>query len=267
MAAFLRSDTAGSPGAGATTGGRRGGFTPSRHSRDAAPFAAGERSERNAGNPRAAAALALHKGGFTLVELIVVIVILAILAAIAIPALTGYIDKARVMQFKADINTLRVATQTLIVEDMAANGGAIKVRSGVAGDIFYEVEARPNGATDPADYTYKFTKMSMTEFEKLTGDSLNLNGQPPINWDVSTDKSGAIRWCFLAYSNYSVGDAYPGLAIYWVDDYSASDPLGRLIAYLKTQSGFTKTIGDTVVPGFNFYKVNSAWTAAERLNW
>ena len=33
-------------------------------------------------------------GGFTLVELIVVIAILAILAGIAVPAYTGYIDKA-----------------------------------------------------------------------------------------------------------------------------------------------------------------------------
>ena len=35
------------------------------------------------------------KGGFTLVELIVVLVILAILAALLIPALTGYINKAK----------------------------------------------------------------------------------------------------------------------------------------------------------------------------
>ena len=36
--------------------------------------------------------------GFTLVELIVVLVILAILAAILVPALLGYIDKAREKQ-------------------------------------------------------------------------------------------------------------------------------------------------------------------------
>lgn len=36
-----------------------------------------------------------QKGGFTLVELIVVLVILAILAALLVPALTGYIDKAK----------------------------------------------------------------------------------------------------------------------------------------------------------------------------
>jgi type IV pilus assembly protein PilA len=207
------------------------------------------------------------RAGFTLVEVIVVLVILAILAAIAIPALTGYIDKARVTQFKADIHTLRVATQTLILEDMAANGGAIKERDGVAGDIFSKVEARPNGATDPADYTYKFTKMSMTEFEKLTGDSLNLNGQPPSNWDALTDKSGAIRLCFLDYPGYFAGDTYSSLVIYWIDDYSESDPLGKCTTYLKSQSGVNKTIGDTVVPGFIFYKVADNWSAAERLNW
>ena len=36
-----------------------------------------------------------RKGGFTLVELIVVLVILAILAALLIPTLTGYINKAK----------------------------------------------------------------------------------------------------------------------------------------------------------------------------
>ena len=37
-------------------------------------------------------------GGFTLVELIVVIAILAILAGVAIPAYTGYIEKAQAVE-------------------------------------------------------------------------------------------------------------------------------------------------------------------------
>ena len=43
-----------------------------------------------------------NKKGFTLVELIVVLVILAILAALLIPALTGYIDKAKQKQIVAE---------------------------------------------------------------------------------------------------------------------------------------------------------------------
>lgn len=46
------------------------------------------------------------KRGFTLVELIVVLVILAILAALLIPALTGYIDKARKSQVVAETRAL-----------------------------------------------------------------------------------------------------------------------------------------------------------------
>lgn len=52
------------------------------------------------------------KRGFTLVELIVVLVILAILAALLIPALTGYIDKARKSQAVAETRMLAQAVQT-----------------------------------------------------------------------------------------------------------------------------------------------------------
>lgn len=48
------------------------------------------------------------KRGFTLVELIVVLVILAILAALLIPALTGYIDKARKNQVVASSKDKRL---------------------------------------------------------------------------------------------------------------------------------------------------------------
>ena len=60
------------------------------------------------------------KKGFTLVELIVVLVILAILAALLIPALTGYIDKAKEKSITAETRQTVMAAQTLLDEDYAA---------------------------------------------------------------------------------------------------------------------------------------------------
>lgn len=60
-----------------------------------------------------------NKKGFTLVELIVVLVILAILAALLIPALTGYIDKAKEKQIIAETRQAVMAAQTLVDEEYA----------------------------------------------------------------------------------------------------------------------------------------------------
>lgn len=56
------------------------------------------------------------KGGFTLVELIVVLVILAILAALLIPALTGYINKAKEKNAIAETRQVVMAAQTITDE-------------------------------------------------------------------------------------------------------------------------------------------------------
>ena len=56
-------------------------------------------------------------GGFTLVELIVVIAILAILAGIALPAYSGYIDRAR----EAGDTQIISAVNTAIQAATAAN--------------------------------------------------------------------------------------------------------------------------------------------------
>lgn len=60
------------------------------------------------------------KGGFTLVELIVVLVILAILAALLIPALTGYINKAKEKKIIAETRMAVMAVQTMNSDYYAA---------------------------------------------------------------------------------------------------------------------------------------------------
>ena len=75
------------------------------------------------------------KRGFTLVELIVVLVILAILAALLIPALTGYINKAKEKSITAETRQAVMAAQTLVDEaygklDLTAADDAIEIGTG-----------------------------------------------------------------------------------------------------------------------------------------
>ena len=64
--------------------------------------------------------------GFTLVELIVVLVILAILAAILVPALLGYIDKAREGQYAEEAHSILTAYQAYETEQYAKGETAPK---------------------------------------------------------------------------------------------------------------------------------------------
>ncbi len=81
------------------------------------------------------------KGGFTLVELIVVLVILAILAALLIPALTGYIGKAKEKQNIAETRQVVMAAQTLVDEAVAKTDDATNIAKLTAANIKELAEA------------------------------------------------------------------------------------------------------------------------------
>lgn len=84
-----------------------------------------------------------NKKGFTLVELIVVLVILAILAALLVPALTGYIDKAKTKSIIAETRSAVMAAQTLVDEAYGAKdiGGDVVVGDAAPADVlFSEIE-------------------------------------------------------------------------------------------------------------------------------
>ena len=74
-----------------------------------------------------------NKKGFTLVELIVVLVILAILAALLIPALTGYIDKAREQSLISEGAMVLTAAQATVSE--AYGTGDLTNKSALASQI------------------------------------------------------------------------------------------------------------------------------------
>ena len=61
------------------------------------------------------------QSGFSLVELIVVLVILAILAALLVPALLGYIDRARSSKYLEEARSIYTAIQAVQDENYAKN--------------------------------------------------------------------------------------------------------------------------------------------------
>jgi prepilin-type N-terminal cleavage/methylation domain-containing protein len=79
--------------------------------------------------------------GFTLVELIVVLVILAILAAILVPALLGYIDKAKQKQYVLNARSVLTAAQAELTQAYGegksplVDGDAIQTTADVLGDF------------------------------------------------------------------------------------------------------------------------------------
>ena len=130
------------------------------------------------------------KKGFTLVELIVVLVILAVLAAMLVPALVGYIDKAKAEKEFQTASTVYSAAQAVITE--AYGKGDITSGTGCLKQDGFHANATDTGAGANSDYgtevctlagvTFDATNGPVKSFEFsytnyiITGGKVNING-------------------------------------------------------------------------------------------
>ena len=94
-----------------------------------------------------------NRQAFTLVELIVVLVILAVIAAMLVPALTGYIDKAKKEKNVQYADTARVAAQAVMTE-----------LYGLGGDY------KPTDSSD--GFNFNWTAKNGTAADKAWGDKV-----------------------------------------------------------------------------------------------
>lgn len=123
--------------------------------------------------------------GFTLVELIVVLVILAILAAILVPALLGYIDKARNSQYEEEAHSILTAVQANATEQYAKGASAATDVSSIttyvnaivtptnvsSGAITYGFADKAS-ATTSAHSAYTVKKITGLTFKSQKGDDV-----------------------------------------------------------------------------------------------
>lgn len=144
------------------------------------------------------------KRGFTLVELIVVLVILAILAALLIPALTGYIDKARKSQVVAETRMLTQAVQT----EMSTLYGSNEYAEQVSKNKNTFTVAAKDGAAVPTTNT---NQQTLTDLDKRYTAIVNLSEVPSLvkstgSFFAVSDLSGKLRWVV-----YDDGKGYYGV--------------------------------------------------------
>jgi len=113
------------------------------------------------------------KKGFTLVELIVVLVILAVLAAMLVPALVGYVDKAKAEKEYQTAATVYGAAQATITEmygrDKISKGGTLTTSTATYGSQVLTLAGVDKNAVKKFSFTYG------NDFI-ISGGSVEING-------------------------------------------------------------------------------------------
>ncbi|MCR4689531.1 MAG: type II secretion system GspH family protein [Saccharofermentans sp.] len=113
------------------------------------------------------------KKGFTLVELIVVLVILAVLAAMLVPALTGYIRRAREEKEYQTAATVYSAAQAVITDmygrGKASGSGTLTNGTSTFGSDVFDLAGVNQSAV--TSFSFKYDDNFI-----ITGGSVTVNG-------------------------------------------------------------------------------------------
>lgn len=155
------------------------------------------------------------KRGFTLVELIVVLVILAILAALLIPALTGYIDKAKKDQVIAETRMLHEAVQTEMSELYGSSNWKLNSATTLANSTGKVIGNNPNGYDLKANYD-KIAKLSEVPCLQKGGSGqflVLINSKAQIHAIIYHSDRGYLGLYFSdtnQYSAYKIGETAEG---------------------------------------------------------
>lgn len=155
------------------------------------------------------------KRGFTLVELIVVLVILAILAALLIPALTGYIDKAKKDQVIAETRMLHEAVQTEMSELYGSANWKLNSATTLANNTGKVIGNNPNGYDLKANYD-KIAKLSEVPCLQEGGSGhflVLINSKAQIHAIIYHSDRGYLGLHFSdtnQYSAYKIGETAEG---------------------------------------------------------
>ncbi len=126
--------------------------------------------------------------GFTLVELIVVIVILAILAAVLVPALLGYIDRAKKQKIISEARDVWVASQAALSECYGLHPESFKesckFTSNIGGKTYSKLGRISNSALGTLQNNSKVPWEEGTSSRRIAGqvlkylDSADINANP-----------------------------------------------------------------------------------------